>query len=151
MQNQKRVIIDRVSPQLNGGKFHIKRVIGQIVQVSADVLIDGHDLIEASILYKHEKENKWKEVRMQPTFNDDWIGSFTVVKQGFYSYKVQGWVDHALNWQHGILRKIEDQQKVSSELLEGITYLQAIKAKVAPAKKKYLLPVEQVVHGGHQI
>ena len=144
MQNQKRVVIDRVSPELNGGQFHIKRVVGQIVQVSADVLVDGHDLIQASILYKHEKETKWKEVRMTPTYNEEWVGSFVVGKQGLYDYKVQGWVDYALNWQHGIHRKIEDQQKVNSELLEGISYLQGIRAKVTPAEKKYLKTIENL-------
>jgi len=144
MQNQKRVVIDRVSPQLNGGKFHIKRVVGQIVQVSADVLADGHDLIEASILYKHEKGSRWKEMRMHPTHNDEWIGSFTLLKQGFYSYKVQGWVDYALNWQHGILRKIEDHQKVNSELLEGITYLQGIRSKATATEKIYLKSLEDI-------
>lgn len=144
MQNQKRVVIDRVSPQLNGGKFPIKRVVGQMVQVSADVLVDGHDLIEASILYKHEKESKWKEIRMYPTYNDEWIGSFTILKQGLYSYKVQGWVDYALNWQHGILRKIDDHQKVNSELLEGITYLEGIRSKVTVTEKKYLRSLENL-------
>lgn len=144
MQNQKRVIIDRVSPQLNGGKFPIKRVVGQIVQVSADVLVDGHDLIEASILYKHEKESKWKEIRMFPTYNDEWLGSFEVSKQGSYSYKVQGWVDYALNWQHGILRKIDDHQKVNSELLEGIPYFEGIKSKVTATEKKYLGKLENL-------
>ncbi len=144
MQNQKRVVIDRISPQLNGGKFPIKRVVGQIVQVSADVFVDGHDLIEASILYKHEKESKWKEIRMYPTYNDEWIGSFTILKQGLYSYKVQGWVDYALNWQHGILRKIDDHQKVNSELLEGITYLEGIRSKVTVSEKKYLRSLENL-------
>lgn len=144
MQNQKRVVIDRVSPELNGGEFHIKRVVGQIVQVSADVLVDGHDIIQASILYKHEKETKWKEVRMTPTYNDEWVGSFVVGKQGLYDYKVQGWVDYALNWQHGILRKIEDQQKVNSELLEGISYLQEIQSKATATEKKYLKTIENL-------
>jgi starch synthase (maltosyl-transferring) len=56
-------------------------------------------------------------------------GSFMVDKQGFYSYKVEGWVDYALNWQHGIERKIEDGQKVSSELLEGISFLKPLLKK----------------------
>ncbi len=40
-------------------------------------------------------------------------------KQGFYTYKVEGWVDYALNWQHGIERKIDDNQHVKSELIGG--------------------------------
>ena len=53
MQNQKRVVIDYVYPQLNGGDFFIKRVVNEIVNVQAHVLVDGHDVIAASVLFKH--------------------------------------------------------------------------------------------------
>ncbi len=138
MQNQRRVVIDFVSPQINSGDFFIKRVVGEVVNVSAHVLVDGHDVIAASVLYKHEKEKKWKEVRMQDAGNDEWHASFIVEKQGFYTYKVEGWVDHALNWQHGIERKIDDGQIVTSELLEGIQYLKAIKKDATTTEKEYL-------------
>lgn len=138
MLNQKRVVIDHVSPEINCGEFFIKRVVNEIVNVNAHVLADGHDVISASVLYKHEKERKWHETRMHLSGNDEWHASFIVEKQGFYTYKVEGWVDHALNWQHGIERKIEDKQKVTSELLEGIDYLKAILDKVTESDKAYL-------------
>jgi len=144
MQNQKRVVIDAVSPKINDGEFYIKRVVNQIVTVNADVLGDGHDIIAASVLYKSEKDKKWSEVRMQPINNDEWTASFVVKKQGFYEYKVEGWVDYALNWQHGITRKIEDFQKVQSELLEGIEYLNAIVDNVSEAEKTYVVKLMQL-------
>ena len=142
MQNQKRVVIDRVYPSVNGGVYPIKRVVNQLVDINADILTDGHDVIQASILYKHEKDTKWKEVRMQPTHNDEWIGSFRVEKQGYYSYKIQGWVDYALNWQHGTVRKIEDDQIVISELLEGKIYLNEIKSAATQLEQKFLSELE---------
>ena len=112
MQNQSRIVVENVAPQLNGGAVFIKRVVDEIVSVTADVLVDGHDVIQASLLYKHESEKKWSETRMNPTFNDEFSASFQTTKQGFYSYRVQGWVDYSLNWQHGIQRKIDDYQHV---------------------------------------
>ena len=103
MLNQRRVVIDAVKPQINGGEFFIKRIVNEIINVDAHVLVDGHDVIAASVLFKHEKERKWSEARMDLIVNDEWRTSFVVTKQGFYSYKVQGWVDHALNWQHALL------------------------------------------------
>jgi len=138
MQNQRRVVIDYVSPQLNGGDFFIKRIVKEVVQVDAHVLVDGHDVIAASVLYKHEDDQIWSESRMTPLLNDQWQASFVVEKQGFYSYKVEGWVDYALNWQHGTARKIEDGQRVVSELLEGITYLKPLLKRVNPSEKTYL-------------
>jgi starch synthase (maltosyl-transferring) len=138
MQNQKRVVIDYVSPQINGGEFFIKRVVNEIVIINAHVLGDGHDVIAASVLYKHESEKKWSETRLHPIVNDEWQTSFIVRKQGFYAYKIQGWVDYALNWQHGIERKIDDNQHVKSELLEGISYLKGLLKKVSETEKNYL-------------
>ncbi|MCA0131645.1 alpha-1,4-glucan--maltose-1-phosphate maltosyltransferase [Winogradskyella alexanderae] len=139
MQNQKRVVIDAVSPQINCGEFFIKRVVNELVNVGAHVLVDGHDVIAASVLFKHEKERKWSEIRMHHVMNDEWEASFSVRKQGFYAYKVQGWVDHPLNWQHGIERKIDDNQHVKSELLEGVTYLKPLLTKVTKEEKDYLI------------
>lgn len=138
MQKQERVVIDYISPQINNGEFHIKRVVNEIVNINANVLVDGHDVIAASVLYKHEKEKKWSEVRLHHINNDEWQTSFTVIKQGFYSYKIVGWVDYGLNWQHGIERKIEDNQHVTSELLEGIVYLEPLLKKATKSEAKYL-------------
>ena len=138
MLNQRRVVIDYVYPKINNGDFFIKRVINEIVNVDAHVLVDGHDVIAASVLYKHEKARKWNELRMNLTVNDEWKASFVVEKQGFYTYKVEAWVDYALNWQHGIERKIDDRQHVKSELLEGILYLKEIQPKTSNDDSKYL-------------
>lgn len=138
MQNQQRVVIDYISPQLNGGEFFIKRIVNEIVTVNAHVLVDGHDVIAASVLYKHEKERTWKEVRMHELGNDEWQASFMVEKQGFYTYKVEGWVDYALNWQHGVERKIDDNQYIISELLEGAELLKPLLKKANKTEKDYL-------------
>ncbi|MFK8060310.1 MAG: alpha-1,4-glucan--maltose-1-phosphate maltosyltransferase [Polaribacter sp.] len=138
MQNQSRIVVENVLPQVNSGKVFIKRVVDEIVNVTADVLVDGHDVIQASLLFKHEKEKKWSEVRMFPTSNDEYAASFQTTKQGFYTYKVESWVDYLLNWQHGIERKIDDYQHVNSELLEGAELLSTILKKVSSVEKKYL-------------
>lgn len=138
MQNQTRIIIESVKPQLDGGSFFIKRIVNQTVKVSAHVFADGHDVVECCVKFKHEKDKKWSEVRMNPTENDEWEAEFTVEKQGFYSYFIEGWVDYALNWQHGTERKIKDNQHVKSELLEGAEYCQAILKEVTKEEKAYL-------------
>jgi starch synthase (maltosyl-transferring) len=144
MQNQKRVIIDFVSPQVNCGEFFIKRVLNEVVTVNAHVLADGHDIIAASVLFKHENEKKWREVRMQPVENDEWTAVFVVDKQGFYNYKVEGWIDYALNWQYGLSKKIENNQNVTLELLEGIYFLQEASKKASTEEKKYLKKLQNV-------
>tara|TARA_R110001583_G_scaffold84281_4_gene221845 strand:+ start:5350 stop:7284 length:1935 start_codon:yes stop_codon:yes gene_type:complete len=137
MKKQERVVIDNISPVINNGDYYIKRVVNEIVSVTADVLADGHDITAASVLYKHENEKKWQEVRMHFS-QDNWQASFVVKKQGYYAYKVVGWIDYALNWQHGIERKIADNQHVNSELLEGITFVNKCKLSATEWDKAYL-------------
>ncbi len=138
MQNQTRIIIENVLPQLDGGAFAIKRIVGQKVRVTAAVFSDGHDVLESCVKFKHEADNNWQEVRMTPTVNDEWFAEFKVEKQGLYTYFVEGWVDYALNWQHGTERKIQDNQYVKSELLEGAEYVRAILDVVNDAERDYL-------------
>ena len=138
MQNQTRIIIENVSPQLDSGAYAIKRIVGQKVNITADVFSDGHDVLECCVKYKHESENKWHEVRMIPSVNDEWNADFKVQKQGYYTYFVEGWVDYALNWQHGTERKILDNQYVKSELLEGAEYARAVIEFATEKEKEYL-------------
>ena len=138
MKNQNRVVIEHVSPQLNCGEFFIKRVVNEIVSVNAVIIADGHDVIAAEVQYKHENAKEWQQVRMHLQENNRWGASFNVTEQGFYSYRVVGWIDYALNWQHGIHRKIDDNQHVNSELLEGIAFLKNCSEKGDDSEKGYL-------------
>lgn len=138
MLNQRRVIIENVYPQLDGGVNFIKRVVGQQIEVTADVLADGHDSIESSVRFKHEGDSVWGESRMYGVGNEVRKGHFSVDKQGFYSYYVEGWVDYALSWLHGTERKIRDGQYVKSELLEGAQYIKNIIDR-ANDHEKYVL------------
>ncbi len=132
---QERVIIENLQPQLQCGTYFIKRVIGEKVEVKADVVPDGHDVIQAEVLFRHEKEKKFRTTRMQHLGQDEFSAAFKVEKQGFYYYKVEAWVDQALNWQHGISAKLKDSQHVRSELLDGVQYLNYI-AGFVPQKER---------------
>jgi starch synthase (maltosyl-transferring) len=138
MQNQTRIVIENLSPQIDCGAYFIKRIVGQTITVTADVFSDGHDIIECCVKFKHEADENWQEVRMVPRENEQWTATFKVEKQGLYSYFVEGWVDYALNWQHGTERKIQDNQYVKSELLEGAEYVNSIINLANDSEKAYL-------------
>jgi hypothetical protein len=131
---QQRVVIENINPQIQCGSYYIKRVVGEEVTVWADILPDGHDIIQAEVLYRHENEKNFRAVRMTALGNDVFNATFLLDNQGFYEYKIQAWVDHALNWQHGLHAKLEDGQQVRSELLDGIQYLEFLKGEL-PARE----------------
>ena len=95
---RRRVAIERVLPQVDDGRFPIKRVVGEGVTVEADVFADGHDLVSCQVLYRPAGETGWRSAPMRPLGNDRWRSRFCVERMGRYFYTVEGWVDHFLTW-----------------------------------------------------
>src|SRR5439155_17568468 len=96
-EGRRRVVIEGVRPEVEGGTYPIKRVRGEDVVVEADVFADGHDLLSAVLRYRREGED-WSESPMRLVGNDRWRGSFTVQEMGRYRYTVRGWVDRFGSW-----------------------------------------------------
>ncbi len=114
-----RVVIEAVDPEIDGGRFPIKRVVGDEVIVGADIFTDGHDLLAAVLRYRHASEEDWTEVRMEPQVNDRWAARFPVTQLGRYEYTIQAWVDPFASWRRDLSRKAEAGQDVRPDLLEG--------------------------------
>lgn len=136
-----RVIIENLKPEIDGGSFFIKRVVGEKVDVSADIFSDGHDTLRASLWYKHENEKKWSEIFMRDHPNDIWTASFTVEQKGFYTYKIEAWVDHLMTWLKGFRKKYEDGQQMSVELQIGARLLRQTAKGYAKAKAKNIVEI----------
>ena len=118
-EGRNRVIIEAVTPEIDAGKFPIKRIAGEETVVEADILVDGHDALSAALLYRKEGDAKWTEVPMEPLGNDRWRASFTPTDLGRYRYTVQGWVNHFKSWSRDLKKRVEAGQEVSVDLLIG--------------------------------
>jgi starch synthase (maltosyl-transferring) len=112
-------IIERVEPEIDGGRFAIKRVVGETVTVEADVFTHGHDLVAAALLYRPEQSSEWCEAPMQPLEDDRWSGAFTVTEQGRWRYCLQAWVDRYGTWAHDLEKRVDAGQDVSVDLEIG--------------------------------
>jgi starch synthase (maltosyl-transferring) len=121
-----RPVIENISPEINQGLFSTKAIVGEKIRVQSDILIDGHDLLGARLLFKHQSEKKWNETLMVSMVNDWFFAQFQVNKIGFYSFKIQAWVDHFATWQHEVDEKIKAGLKLEVELLVGLKFLQEI-------------------------
>ncbi|HUQ50168.1 MAG TPA: alpha-1,4-glucan--maltose-1-phosphate maltosyltransferase [Terriglobales bacterium] len=120
-----RVVVENVLPQLNGGRFAVKRVTGEKVEVTADIFSDGHDRLAAILRYRQEDESSWREVRMRPIENDRWAGSFTPQKIGVALYNVEAWIDQFQTWRDGFRKKIDAGVDISVEVLIGAELISA--------------------------
>lgn len=119
-----RVWIEEIKPQVDCGRFPIKRTIGEKVQVSAYIFADGHDLLQAVLQFRHA-EGEWFELPMFNRVDDLWVAEFDVDKVGTYQYTVRAWIDHFATWQKDLLKKFEVGQNVESELLEGAAMIES--------------------------
>ncbi|MCJ7811107.1 MAG: DUF3416 domain-containing protein, partial [Dehalococcoidia bacterium] len=115
----RRVVIEGVRPEIDGGRFPIKRAVGEKVVVEADVLADGYDALSCVLLYRKEGALKWLEVPMEPLASDRWRGEFIVTELGRYCYTLQAWADPFQSWQRDLKKRVEAEQEVSGELSVG--------------------------------
>lgn len=118
-QGRSRVAIENVTPQIDAGRYPIKRTVGERVTVEADIFADGHDLLSAVVKYRAQKEAQWSESIMEPVANDRWRGEFVVTDLGNYLYTVEAWVDRFKSWRNDVQKKIRAGQDIALELREG--------------------------------
>ena len=128
MDGRQRIIVARVSPEIDGGRFAIKRVVGETVIVEADVFADGHDQVACQILHRQDG-HELQTSPMKPFGNDRWRGEFTVTKLGSYCYTVEGWIDRFETWRRDLEKRISAGQDVSVDLLIGADLIERAAAR----------------------
>ncbi len=121
---RKRVIIEGVRPEIDGGRFPAKRSVGEYVRVEADIVADGHEVITAQLLFRREQDPDWQFIPMNPLANDRWRADFPVLELGRYVYALQAWVDHFRTWQRDLLKRVAAGQDVSLELIIGTNIIE---------------------------
>jgi len=119
-----RVVIEDITPAVDGGCFAIKRVEGEAIDVEADCFADGHDSLACVLLYRRDDEADWRETPMTALANDRWRGTFAVTSVGRYRYSVMAWVDPFLSWRHDFARRVDAEDlrvaaQTGAELIEA--------------------------------
>ena len=113
------IVVERISPQIDGGRYPVKRVVGDQLLVTADILADGHGLLDAALLVRADDETEWRETPMRPIDNDRWSGHVELPRNRRHSYAIEAWRDAFGSWLHGLQRKLEAGVAVPVELEEG--------------------------------
>jgi starch synthase (maltosyl-transferring) len=103
--SDRRVVIESVSPQVDGGRFPAKSALGDVVEVRARIFTDGHDAASAILQYKPASSRTWKEAGMEFVDDDRWRGEFTPTDLGKWHYRIIAWVDHFQTWAKGLTKK----------------------------------------------
>ncbi len=116
-----RVVIEAVSPELDGGRSAVKRIVGEEVRVEADIFSDGHEIIAAAIQSRLVGTAEWREDPMAFVDNDRWAGSFPLERNARYEFTLVAWRDSFASWVRDTLKKRDAGVDVRLETIEGVT------------------------------
>jgi starch synthase (maltosyl-transferring) len=111
--------IEDIIPIIDGGRFPIKRIAAEPIEVSADIFRDGHEVTAAAVVWRLEQDRDWQRAPMTHVVNDRWTGTFTPDRPGRYVYAIEAWTDEFATWRHGTELKQKAGQDLTLDALEG--------------------------------
>ncbi|MFZ5736033.1 MAG: alpha-1,4-glucan--maltose-1-phosphate maltosyltransferase [Pseudomonadota bacterium] len=111
--------IEDIYPLIDGGRFAVKRIVGEPIEVWADIYRDGHEVIAAALIWRREQDSTWQRVPMALDVNDRWSATFTPQQLGRHVYAIEAWTDEFATWRHGAELKLKAGQDLSLDALEG--------------------------------
>jgi starch synthase (maltosyl-transferring) len=123
----RRIYIEDVYPAVDAGRFPVKRIVDDTIEVWADIFRDGHAVLAAELMWRAESETKWRRVAMRLQNNDRWSGSFTPTKPGRYLYAIEAWTDVFATWRRDFVAKRDAGQDVALDAQEGRDLLGSLK------------------------
>jgi len=126
---ENRVVIEAVRPMVDCGERPAKRVVGDLVEVSADIFCDGHEKIAAEVLYRFAGDKDWRRTPMHFVDNDRWAGTFDVERVGRYEFTIEAWRDPFATWHSDVEKKSDAGQAIDLELIEGADIIKKAKAE----------------------
>ena len=145
-------VIENLEPLIEGGRYPIKRVVGEDVVVEADVFKDGHDIVAAVLKWRIVGQPKWHETAMHFVDNDRWRGVFSVYENATYEYTIEAWTDVFAGWQHEYAAKFEaGLADLTSEKLEGAALLTSAAKRTKGADAKRLRELADKMRGGDNV
>ena len=119
-----RIQVQRVTPQVDCGRYPVKRTVGDRVEVTARIFRDGHETLGAAVRFKPPGASRWSQALLEPRGNDHWEGGFEVDQPGIWQFRVESWVDRVASFQEELRRKVDaGQQDLAGELSEASVLL----------------------------
>jgi starch synthase (maltosyl-transferring) len=142
------IIIECVAPELDGGRYPVKRIVGDTVWVGADIIKEGHDLLAAQVIYRGPGDAEWSTAPLHYDFDSDrWFGGFGVDRIGRWTFTIEAWTDRFLTWRSELKKKIDAGQQIHTELADGAEIIRAASrtTRSAAARASMLMTAKMLV------
>jgi starch synthase (maltosyl-transferring) len=123
----RRILIENVYPAVEVGRFPVKRIVGEPIEVWADIFRDGTALLAVELLWRAEATTTWSQVRMRLDGNDRWTASFVPTHEGLHAFVIEAWTDEFTTWRRDFLLKRDAGLDVTLEVREGRALLASLK------------------------
>ncbi|MCP3712043.1 DUF3416 domain-containing protein [Paraburkholderia sp. CNPSo 3274] len=117
-----RIAIESAQPSVDHGRFAAKRTVGERCEVRAAIFAEGHDRIDAAVLWRAADETAWHESPMAPVppaGTDLWAAHIPLDRVGRYEYVVIAWRDDFASLAEHLHKKRAANQPVDLELEEA--------------------------------
>ena len=137
INNFDKIVIESIKPLIDGGRYPVKREVGDVLEITADIFKDGHDVLAALIKFRKKGTKKWEETPMIHICNDEWRGSFMLPENARYEYTIEAYTERFLSWREELHKKIKNTD-LTSEILEGIDIIE-VSAKLAKGVDKDII------------
>ena len=125
------VVIEAVEPVVDGGRYPLKREVGDTLEVSADIFKEGHEVLVAFLRYRRADDPTWREAPMRFVDNDRWAGSITFDANARWVYAIEAMADPFRSWLADLAKRVAAGQDVASELREGAALVRAAAGRAA--------------------
>ncbi len=131
------IIIENVEPILDCGRYPVKREVGDLLEVSADIFKDGHDKLAAWLLIRRAQDETWRRIPMRLVENDRWTASAPLLENTRYLYTIFAVPDRFATWREELSKKFAAGLDVALELREGLPLLEASAATTDPPDPEF--------------
>ncbi len=119
-QEHPKLVIEHVYPALDRGRHPVKRTLGDVCHVGADIYGAGHSQLAGCVRYRRDDARSWRAVPLRYEYDTDrWHAEFALDRIGRWRFRIEAWVDEFSTWSDWLRKKLDAEQDVSIELLEG--------------------------------
>ena len=141
-------MIRGVAPEVDGGRLPARGIAGDAIEVEADILVDGTDLLRAVLLSRRDADEAWSEAPLEPVGNDRWRGRLDLPDVGTYRFTLEAWVDPFATWQRNLRARLDASQEVAVDLRMGADLVRALGRRADEASSAALSQAADVLAGG---
>ncbi len=133
-----RVIVDSIAPAVDNGRYASKRLVGESIAVTANIVSDGHHLLSAELLFRAEDESQWQRRAMRPLGNDHWTADMPLLRAGRHHFVIEAWLNHYGSFVRDLIKKRDAEKDITLDLEEGRALIEAARREAPPEVKPVL-------------